>query len=78
MPSEREMLAEIRANILARLNEMTRDPKPDYAIDGERYAWGDLFEKYATEKRAIEDRLKELEREEAGADPFEFQTRGYT
>jgi hypothetical protein len=70
-PSDLEQLQTIRANLLARLAEMTASPKPNYSLDGESYAWADLFDRYMRQLETINAQL-------AGQEPFEFHTRGYT
>lgn len=76
MPTERELLAEIRSNVLARLNEMTQNPKPNYRVDGEQYAWGDLFEAYMKQMKEIDARLAAMDEQKQMDEPFEFHTRG--
>ncbi len=70
-PSDLDQLRTIRTNLLARLADMTASPKPNYSLDGESYAWADLFERYMQQLEAINAQL-------AGQEPFEFHTRGCT
>lgn len=70
-PSDLDQLRTIRTNLLARLAEMTTSPKPNYSLDGESYAWADLFERYMRQLEAVNALL-------AGQEPFEFHSRGCT
>jgi len=46
--SDASVLATIKSQILARLQEITASPKANYDVDGQRFDWGDyqkmLFE----------------------------------
>lgn len=45
MATNLENLATIKANALAKLAELTADPKPDYDIDGQKVTWSALWDK---------------------------------
>jgi hypothetical protein len=51
MPTDLEYLATIRTAILAAL--ATNGAKPDYNIDGQTVAWGDLYGRLAQVNAAI-------------------------
>ena len=43
MPSDIEQIALIKTQTLARIAEITAEPKPTYNIDGQQVAWGDYL-----------------------------------
>lgn len=43
MPTDIEQLATIKRQTLARIAEITAQPKPTYQIDGQLVAWGDYL-----------------------------------
>ena len=43
MPSNAEQIATIKSQTLARIAEITAQPKPTYQIDGQLVAWGDYL-----------------------------------
>lgn len=69
--TERERWEAIRANLLGRLEELSAESKPNYAVDGERYDWGDLLGQYAREAARAEEILN-------SEGPFEHRSRGAT
>ena len=71
MPSDAEQIATIKTQTLARIAEITAQPKPTYDVDGQMIAWGD----YLKQLRQTVDWCKQ---KLAGEEPFEFQSRGYT
>jgi len=44
MATYAENLITLRDNVVARLAEMSVNPKPNYSIDGESMSWGSLFD----------------------------------
>lgn len=69
--TEREQLTKIRTNLLDRLQDLTGELKPNYAVDGERYDWGDLLRQYGDEAARAEELL-------AADGPFEIRSQGAT
>jgi hypothetical protein len=43
MSSNAEQIAAIKSQTLARIAEITAQPKPTYEIDGQSVAWGDYL-----------------------------------
>lgn len=43
MPTNAEQIATIKSQTLARMTEITAQPKPTYQIDGQLVAWGDYL-----------------------------------
>lgn len=64
-------LETIRANILARIAEVTAAPKPNYNIDGQEVSWQDYLDSLFTSLKQIDDNLQTSE-------PFEVVSRGIT
>ena len=71
MPSDIQQLVTIKSQTLARMAEITAQPKPTYQIDGQLVAWGD----YLTQLQRTVDWCNE---KLAGEAPFEVQSQGYT
>ena len=71
MPSDVQQIATIKSQTLARMAEITAQPKPTYQIDGQLVAWGD----YLTQLQRTVDWCNE---KLAGEAPFEVQSQGYT
>ena len=71
MPSDIQQLVTIKSQTLARMAEITAQPKPTYQIDGQLVAWGD----YLTQLQRTVDWCNEML---AGEQPFEIQSQGYT
>ena len=71
MPSDAEQIATIKTQTLARIAEVTAQPKPSYDVDGQKIAWNE----YLARPQATVDWCNE---KLAGEEPFEFQSRGYT
>ena len=71
MPSDIQQFVTIKSQTLARMAEITAQPKPTYQIDGQLVAWGD----YLTQLQRTVDWCNEML---AGEQPFEIQSQGYT
>ena len=71
MPSDTQQIATIKTQTLARIAEITAEPKPNYDLDGQRIAWGD----YLARLRATVDWCNE---KLAGEQPFEIRSQGYS
>ena len=71
MPSNAEQIATIKSQTLARIAEITAQPKPTYQIDGQLVAWGDyLTQLQRTVAWCNEQMTSEL--------PVEVRSQGYT
>jgi hypothetical protein len=66
-----DRIAAIKSQTLARIAEITAQPKPTYQIDGQMVAWGDYLSQL---QRTVDWCNEKL----AGEAPFEVQSRGYT
>jgi len=42
-PEDAEQIATIKTQTLARIAEITAEPKPSYSIDGQKVAWADYL-----------------------------------
>jgi len=71
MPSDAQQIATIKGQTLARIAEITAQPKPTYDIDGQKIAWGDYLAELQNTVDWCNEKL-------AGEEPFEFQTQGVT
>jgi hypothetical protein len=71
MPSDAQQIATIKTQTLARIAEITAQPKPTYNVDGQMIAWGDYLEQ-------LQQTVDWCNQKLAGEEPFEFQSRGYT
>lgn len=67
--SEATSLATIKANILARLEDVTSSPKPNYSIDGQNVSWQAYFDSLMRQLKAIDDQIN-------AATPYEEVSRG--
>lgn len=63
-------LTTIRANITARLVEVTDSPKPNYTVDGESYSWADYVDMLMRQLEALDKRIQ------AASGPWEVRTLG--
>jgi hypothetical protein len=66
-----QQIAAIKTQTLARMAEITAEPKPNYSIDGQTIAWAD----YLKQLQQIVDWCNE---KLSGEAPFEFQSQGYS
>jgi hypothetical protein len=71
MSTDAQQIAVIKSQTLARLVEITTQPKPTYQIDGQLVAWGAYL---AQLQRTIEWCNERL----AGESPFEVRSQGFT
>lgn len=71
MPSDREQIAAIKSQTLARIVEITAAPKPSYRIDDQTVSWGQYLIQLQQTVDWCNARL-------AGEAPFEFQTQADT
>ena len=71
MPSDAEQIATIKTQTLARIAEITAQPKPNYDVDGQQIAWGDYLKQLQTTVDWCNQKL-------AGEEPFEFHSQAVT
>lgn len=64
-------LAAIRSNILARIEEITLQPKPNYSIDGQQVSWQSYLD-------SLWSSLDRVNAQINAAEPFEEISRGCT
>jgi len=69
MSSNAEQIATIKTQTLARIAEITAEPKPNYYIDGQMVSWADYLGQLQKTVGWCNEQL-------AGEEPFEFQSRG--
>ena len=69
--SDATTIATIKTQTLSLIAEITANPKPSYALDGQQIAWNDYL---AQLRRTVEW----CDRQLAGNDPAEIHTTGYT
>lgn len=69
MTSEVAQIQNIRAQTLSLLEQLRKDPKPSYAIDGQTVSW----QQYADSLQATVDWCDQKLNE---AEPYEFRSRG--
>lgn len=63
MPTNLERLQQTYDNLVALREQVTRNPKPNYTVDGERYDWGDYLESLSKQIAAVK-----VEIDDAGDD----------
>ncbi len=71
MSTDIQQLAAIKAQTLARIAEITAEPKPSYQIDGQKIDWADYLK---TLRQTVDWCNTKL----AGAAPFEYRSQGFT
>jgi hypothetical protein len=71
MPTDLEQIVTIKSQTLARMAEITAQPKPTYQIDGQSVAWGDYLVQLQKTVDWCNEKL-------AGESPVEVQSQGYT
>jgi hypothetical protein len=71
MPSDTEQIALIKTQTLARIAEITAEPKPTYQIDGQKVDWGDYL-------KQLENTIDWCNAQLAAHAPVEVQSQGYT
>ena len=71
MPSDAEQIATIKTQTLARIADITAEPKPTYDIDGQKIAWGHYLQALLQTVNWCNEKL-------AGEEPFEFHSQAVT
>jgi len=59
----------IKSNILARLVDLSANPKPNYSIEGKSVSWGSYFESLTKQLTTINELLQSEQ-------PFEYRSYG--
>lgn len=70
MPSDAAQLALIKQQALARIAELTAEPKPSYTLDGQSVSWESYLAQLEATVAWCDARL--------AAEPFEQRSRGVT
>jgi hypothetical protein len=71
MPSALEQIETIKTQTLARIAQITAEPKPSYQIDGQEVEWSDYL-------KQLHDTVDWCNRQLAAHAPTEVRSRGYT
>lgn len=71
MPSDLEQIAAIKSQTLARMVEITAQPKPSYEIDGQRVDWAAYLKQLQATVAWCDDQL-------SAGEPFEERTQSAT
>ncbi len=71
MPTDLEQIATIKSQTLARLVEITSQPKPSYDIDGQKVDW-------ATYLKQLQATVAWCDEQLSTSEPFEEATRAST
>ena len=71
MPSDIEQITLIKTQTLARMAEITAEPKPTYQIDGQMVVWGDYLHR-------LQKTVDWCDAQLAAQSPVEVQSQGYT
>jgi len=69
MPNDLEQIKTIKNQTLALMADMTANPKPSYAIDGQSVSWSDYLAR-------LQATVDWCERKLAGQEPFEVHSQG--
>ncbi len=69
MASDAEMIGQIKSQTLSLIADLTAQPKPSYAVDGQQVSWADYL-------RRLQQTVDWCDQQLAAAEPFEFQTEG--
>lgn len=67
--TQAESLQTIRANILARIEDVTSKPRPNYNIDGQQVSWQGYFDSLMASLDKIDAQIN-------AAEPYEIISRG--
>jgi hypothetical protein len=71
MSTDIQQIVTIKTQTLARMAEITAQPKPSYQIDGQSVSWGEYLTR-------LQQTVDWCNQKLAAEQPFEFQSRGYT
>jgi ACT domain-containing protein len=67
--SDLTALATIKNNILAQLQDISANPKPNYSIDGQQVSWQSHFD-------SLMNALNQINAQINAAEPYEIVSRG--
>jgi ACT domain-containing protein len=67
--SDLTALATIKNNILAQLQDISANPKPNYSIDGQQVSWQSHFD-------SLMNALERINAQINAAEPYEIVSRG--
>jgi hypothetical protein len=70
MSTDLQQIAVIKSQTLARIVEITAQPKPTYQLDGQTVSWGDYLSRLQATIDWCNQKL-------AAEQPFEYQSRGF-
>ena len=73
MSDEAISLATIKANLIAKIADLTENPKPNYSIDGQQVSHSDHLRTLLDSLKEINAMIRETGEDGEGA-VFEFQT----
>jgi hypothetical protein len=71
MSNDTQQIALIKSQTLARMVEITSQPKPTYQIDGQTVSWNEYLSR-------LQGTVDWCNAKLASQQPVEFQTRGYS
>ena len=71
MPSDSEQIQAIKRQTLARIAELTAEPKPTYFLDGQSVSWNDYLGR-------LQATVDWCDRQLAGQEPIEVLSQGVT
>jgi hypothetical protein len=71
MPCDIEQIALIKTQTLARIVEITAEPKPTYQIDGQMVVWADYLNR-------LQKTVDWCDAQLAAQTPLEVRSQGYT
>lgn len=71
MPSDLEQIQAIKSQALARIAELTAQPKPTYFLDGQSVSWNDYLAR-------LQATVDWCDRQLAGQEPVEVHSQGMT
>ncbi len=71
MPSDLEQIQTIKSQALARIAELTAQPKPTYYLDGQSVSWNEYL-------RRLQSTVAWCDRQMAGLEPIEVHSQGIT
>ncbi len=71
MPSDLEQVRAIKSQTLARIAELTAEPKPTYYLDGQSVSWSEYLGR-------LQATVDWCDRQLAGQEPIEVLSQGMT
>jgi hypothetical protein len=71
MPSDLEQIQAIKSQTLARIAELTAQPKPTYYLDGQSVSWNEYLAR-------LQATVGWCDRQLAGQEPIEIHSQGIT